>query len=264
MAFCVKCGQQLEEQVKFCSHCGQPSEMAGRFESAAGMNQQSEPISQQAGYQLPMQPEMNDARQARSETRGGYQVPGQAEAVAAVVSSGFSARTQDPAFRSFINKQKKYSWIFLAVLAAAALIAIFIFARDDLGMALLTWAVVILLSAVLNIFGRRKEKKSWDGVLEDRRIVTQYDRGDEHNPGQVKHIPTLYFRTAEGKKEKVQLSYNSDAYDYYQVGDQVRKHASYGYPEKFHKGETIICVYCGKVISRHTPHCPRCKLLAIV
>ena len=252
MAFCTHCGQQMDEQAKFCSHCGKT-----RQETTNGQHAPAEPMAT-GGYQIPDQ--TDDA----TYSQGGYQIPGTAVTdQERPVSSGYSSKTQDPAFAAYAKRQKKYGWITLVVLGAIALIAIFIFSGESLGLALMTWAFVVALTALLTLFSSRKSGKSWEGVLEDKRVVVQRSR-DSEGYSSSRQVPTLTFRKADGKKEKVQLSYQNNIYDYYQVGDPVRKHPHFSYPEKYYKGETVICLNCGKLISRQKSQCPKCKLMTIV
>ena len=264
MAFCRHCGQGIEQGTRFCSSCGQaveieqPADLQSAQPAQKAANQPSQGgYTQPAGYTIPAG--YGQANQ------GGYVLPGSQPAAAAPVSSGFSSRTQEPSFRQFVSKTKKTTWISLVVIAFIALIAIFIFARESLGLAVLTWAVVVSMSGLLILWGNMKARKGWDGVLEDKRIVTRRVHDNSENGSSYnKHVPTLTFRTTQGKRIKIMLSDTGNIYGYYNIGDQVRKHPHCSYPEKYHKGEQIICLYCGKVLSRNDANCPRCKLVNIV
>ena len=174
----------------------------------------------------------------------------------------FSKNINNPLAKAFQKKNKIATLIFMAVLFAIALVAIFIFAADDLETALITWAGVVALIIVLSLFSGRSGKKTWDGELEDKRIVVKTIR-DNDDEMRTENIPTLFFRTMSRKKEKVELTNGGPIFDYYNIGDKVRKHPGFTYPEKHDKDETIICIFCGNLFDIKHDNCPKCKLIAM-
>lgn len=182
-----------------------------------------------------------------------------------IKTTGYSQRINDTAVKAFLKKNQKAAHIFLAVIAVIALVAIIIFVRDDLEIALLTWAIVLGIIFLLSFRGGRKNKKTWDGRLENKKVIQKvYNEEGVHS--QVTNTPTLFFRSTSGKIEKVELTEGAEGdrvYNYYDIGDCVRKHSNFGYPEKYEKTETIICIYCGKFLNIEEEKCARCGMIAI-
>ncbi len=237
MPFCTNCGQNLDAGSKFCDRCGQPQQPVSTAQPIS-------PAAAPQAYAAPQPPV--------------YAYP------AAAVSSGYSANAQMPVFQDFARKVRKRGWIFAGILAVLALIAIFIFVREELTTALIAYAVVVAFTAFLTLGSNIKAKKSWEGQLIDKKIVVKRQQDDDNSAiTRYKRIPTLYFQTISGKKVKMELGSQSGAFEYYEPGCAVRKHSGFHFPEKRDKGAEIICVNCGRIYDRQLNVCPKCKLIAL-
>jgi len=231
----MNCGQKLDDGARFCERCGQPQQ-------AAGTNQPAVPIP---------------APQPQAYPGQSYAFP------AGTINSGFSVNAEMPAFQDFARKVRKRAWIFAGILATIALIAILIFAREELGLALLVFAVVAAFTALLTLISHAKTRKAWEGQLVDKKIIVKRDHDNDSSVTRYRSIPTLFFVTATGKKVKMELGSQNGAFEYYEPGCFVRKHAGFHFPEKRDKGAEIICAYCGKIYDRQLNACPKCKLIAL-
>jgi uncharacterized Zn-finger protein len=224
MAFCGQCGQPMADGSVFCSNCGHRQN-----------------LNSAQTYGAPVQPIVNYS----------------------AASSGFSSNSELPEFLEYAKKMQRRSWIFLAIIAILALAAILIFVKKDLGTAMLVWAFVVAVTALISLFSGLASKKSWEGQLIDKRIVIKRTHDDDTNITQTHRIPTLFFQTTAGKKVKIETGYRAGAFEYYEVGCHVRKHPRFSLPEKYEKDSEIICVYCGTIFSRNLNSCPKCKLIAL-
>ena len=65
-----------------------------------------------------------------------------------------------------------------------------------------------------------------------------------------------------GKVETLKWHHNPDAFDYYRVGEQVRHHSGYDFPEKFDKSsdDQVICIACGILYAQQEVDCPKCQV----
>lgn len=178
--------------------------------------------------------------------------------------SGFSGRVNDPDFQAFAKKMNKAAFIFMAIAVVIAAIAILIFAQDNLGMAFLTLGIVLVLVLIFTIAGQQKAKKTWDGILENKRIERKkVNDNTDSNSYYYKDVPVLYFRSGSGKRIRMELLSASGIFEYYQIGDVVRKHPNFTYPEKRDKQQELLCINCGRIYDGHLDACPKCKLPAL-
>ena len=175
-------------------------------------------------------------------------------------NQGYSPKIQLPVFEEFAKKQGKFAFIFLAVVAAIALIAILIFVKDQLSTVLLAYLAAVGATLLFTVIGRAKLNQTWDGVIENKKIIVKVDNNqDDTIVHQKRKIPTLYIRLSNGRKKKMQLQ-SMAIYDFYQIGDSLRKHKGFTLPEKLVKDTRLICIYDGTFSDYSLDICPKCKL----
>ena len=185
---------------------------------------------------------------------------------------GYSERIHDPAFARYLKKTNRWSAIFSAILAAAAVIGFYIYGETSSEMdnpqALfigLGIGGLFLLVALYTIIAR-KRSKTWDGVVTDKTVKKKHRRqstGGGDNDYYI-HYYTEYaviVRDERGKAHRMTAEDDMTVFDYFQVGDRVRHHAGLNSYEKYDKSRDsiIFCNACSTLCQISDDVCFRCK-----
>lgn len=223
---CTICGAHLPEGAQFCSACGSPA--AGHF-------------------------------QAKPRQEGGR--------------VGYSGRIHDPAFARYLKNANRWSAIFSAILAVAAVIGFYMYGETSsemenpqalyIGVGIGAMFVVIALFQIIG----RKRSKTWDGVVADK-TVKKKNRRQSTGSGDNDYYIHYYTEYAvivredkTGKTHRIVFEDDTTVFDYYQVGDRVRRHAGLNSYEKYDKSQDsiIFCNACGTLCNIGDDVCSRCK-----
>jgi hypothetical protein len=277
MAFCTQCGKPVLDQSKFCTSCGKPLDIPPNQsisppEAVSPQNTRNQiPYPQNTQSQIPYPkntqsqatytqyapPQAPYPQYAAPQQNTSYSPP---SFNAPQPNQGYSPKISLPVFEEFAKKQGKFAFIFLAVVALIALIAILIFVKDQLSTVLLAYLTAVGATLLFTVIGRAKLNQTWDGVIENKKIIVKVDTNqDDSVVHQKRKIPTLYIRLNNGGKKKMQLQ-SMAIYDFYQIGDSVRKHKGFTLPEKLVKDTRLICIYDGTFSDYSLDTCPKCKL----
>lgn len=186
---------------------------------------------------------------------------------------GYSSRINDPAFAQYVKNNNRWSAIFSVILAVAAVIGFFIYGETSSEMenpqALyigLGIGGMFMLVALLQIVGR-KRNKTWDGVVVDK-TITKKNRQQSTDGGNNDYYIHYYTEYAvivreerNGKIHQMSAEDDDTVFNYYQIGDQVRRHGGLNSYEKYNKSKDsiIFCNACGTLCDINDDHCFRCK-----
>lgn len=183
---------------------------------------------------------------------------------------GFSPRINDPAFAKYIKNSNRWSAIFAAVLAVAAVVGFTIYGESSdemgnpgalfIGLGIGGMFLIIALVQIL----RRKGSRTWDGTIVDKKIKKKVER-QTYGDGDVYYNDYLEYsvviRSDQGKQHVMKWKNDDTLYNYYKVGDRVRHHAGLNSCEKYDKtGDAFIpCSACGTLCDIGEDYCFRCK-----
>jgi len=191
-------------------------------------------------------------------------------ATTTTILRGFSSRINDPAFAKYIKNNNRWSAIFSIILAVAAVVGFYIAGETSTEMdnpeALyigLGIGGMFLLIALFQIIGR-KRSKTWDGVVEDKKITKKTERhtyGDDDVRYEDYLEYTVMVRSDQGKRHVIRTKNDDTLYNYYRIGERVRHHAELKSYEKYDKtGDKFIpCNACATLCDIHDDYCFRCK-----
>ncbi len=223
--FCKKCGSALSADARFCPGCGSLN-VANAPQTNSGVNQ------------YPQQRYV-----------------------------GWTSKHIDPTVIRRAEKNKKTAWAFTIFLTVAFPIG-FILAgllMDDLP---LNEAVIIgvclgFLMLIIGIIRTSKMKSGvWEGTVTDKRHKRKMDNSQDDNVVSHKTIYTIIVAEDNGKQHKLNYTDNTAMYNYFNIGDRIRCHMSFGTYEKFDKSRdnSIFCNVCGKVNDISQDLCISCRL----
>jgi len=182
----------------------------------------------------------------------------------------FSSRINDPAFAKYVQNTNRWSAIFALILALAAVVGFFVAGEmgvSDLenpqGLYIgLTIGGMFVLIATFQIWGRNRSK-TWDGQVVDKRVEQkrrkrQTSDDDYHWVNYWQY--TVYVRSDSGKLHTIVVDDDATLYNYYAIGDRVRRHAGLMTYEKADKSrDTIIfCNACATMHDISAEYCSRC------
>ncbi|MHB1454552.1 MAG: zinc-ribbon domain-containing protein [Saccharofermentanales bacterium] len=183
---------------------------------------------------------------------------------------GFSTKINDPAFARYLKQSNHWSVIFALILAVAAVVGFYISGETSSEMSnpeamYIGFGIggMFLLIAFFQVFGR-KRSKTWDGVVEDKKIIKRTERSDN---GDDSYYSTDYLeytvviRDHRGKKHNITAKNDDTLYNYYNIGDLVRHHAGLNSYEKYNKSNDnfIPCNACASLNDIKENFCFRCK-----
>lgn len=221
--YCTNCGTQLSGKPKFCSVCG------------SAINQAPPDMPQSAGLR------------------------------------GFSPRISDPAFAKYVKNTNRWAAVFSGILALAAIIGFYIAGEKGAeGMSnpeslYIGFGIggMFLLIALFQILGR-KRGKTWDGTVVDKKIKKKTRRhtyGDDDVRYEDYLEYSVIIRSDRGKQHTIRSDDSDVLYNYYQIGDRVRRHAGLNSYEKYDKtGDSFIpCNACATLCDINDDYCFRCK-----
>lgn len=231
--FCSQCGEQLQDKVKFCPSCG---------------NAASE------------KPTTGTADTVDFTTGG---------------SIGFSNRINAPEIVEHIKKSKRSArgCAFVVVPLPFIIYVIVSFVSDEVKTAdALVFgggiSVAFLLFYLLSCF-ISNAKRSWDGVVTDKRIYNKTKQVRDDDRWDTEHYTeyVITFRTDSGKKTRSVERFDRgrddpEYYPYLDIGDRVRYYPQLSYQyEKYDKSHDskIPCMLCKTFNDIHNDKCESCN-----
>lgn len=229
--YCYQCGTELPDNTNFCSACGVRQDLTAAT---------AVPAPEAA-------PQKNSSR------------------------IGWSGKINDPAFAQYLKNTNRWSAIFAVILAAMAIVGFTI--AGEMGVedmenpqALFQGLAVggmFLLIALFSIIGRRRSK-TWDGVVVDKTVKKKRKKRNHDSEDHV-YVNYLEYEVViqanDGKIHRITVADDDTQYNYYQIGDSVRRHAGLNSYEKYDKSkdEIIFCAACDSLCDINGDYCFRCK-----
>ena len=179
---------------------------------------------------------------------------------------GFSSRIGDPAFEKYIKNANRWSAIFSIILAVAAVVGFYIAGEAGVeGMSNpeslyigLGIGGMFLTIALFQILGR-KRSSTWDGTVEDKKIKKKTEHTQDTSTDYLEY--SVIIRSDQGKKHAIKNRNTDILYNYFNIGDRVRRHAGLNSYEKYDKtGDKFIpCNACGTLCDISDETCFRCQ-----
>jgi len=180
--------------------------------------------------------------------------------------AGFSPRINDPAFARYVKNTNRWSAIFSIILAVAAVVGFYIAGEMGADNMENPQALYIgfgiggmfLTIALFQIRGR-KRSATWDGTVEDKTLKKKTHH-DQHSAEEYLEYSVIV-RSDHGKRHVIRAKNDDTLYNYYKIGDRVRRHAGLNTFEKYDKtGDKFIpCNACATLCDINDDVCFRCK-----
>lgn len=183
---------------------------------------------------------------------------------------GYSKKINDKAFSKYLESTSKWSLYFSLGLALIAVIGFFIYGETSSEMnnpgALFIGLGIGMMFILIALFQNRSRKKSktWDGVVIDKKIEKKKKKesySDGGNTWKIYDLYTVIIKSNTGKKHTITAQDDDTLYNYYHIGDQVRRHAGLNTYEKYDKSKDsiIFCNACSSLNNIEDDYCFRCK-----
>ena len=186
------------------------------------------------------------------------------------VSVGYSKKINDPAFSKYLESSHKWSMYFAFGLALIVSIGFFYYGAtsnemdnpEALFIGLGIGGMFVIIAFIQNL--KRKKSKTWDGTVIDKTLEKKKRKTTTDNETyrwKVYDLYTVTIKSNQGKKHYITSENDATLYNYYAIGDKVRKHAGLNTYEKYDKSKDTI-IFCNACSSRNSiedDYCFRCK-----
>ena len=105
--------------------------------------------------------------------------------------------------------------------------------------------IMMLIIGIVRI--SRMRSGYWEGTVIDKNKKQKMDNSQDDNITRYKMVYTINIAEDNGKKHKLTYVDNAAMYNYFNVGDRIRCHLSFGTYEKYDKSRDsgIFCNICG-------------------
>ena len=179
---------------------------------------------------------------------------------------GYSSRISDPAFAKYVKNANKYTLIISIIIGVCIIIGFYIIGnRRIAGMSNplsfilgIIMGLLLIILALAQVIGR-KRSKTWDGIVEDKKVKQKKERNQDFTSKYLEYL--IIIRDNDRKKHIYKFKNNEHLYNYFNIGDKVRHHARLNSYEKYDKtNDSIIpCNACGNICDMNDEYCNRCK-----
>lgn len=261
--YCVKCGLQASDDIKFCTNCGTPIVKDEAIHHRSVKMQPTNDIESMHHDEL--QVVKNDNSEQEKLIDQG-KLDNQNDQYDQQLEIGFSSHIQDPAFARYQKHSRIWSYSFSIGLAVIALIAFPIYGNwsgeldmpDSLYMGILIGGMFVVIAILQDL--KRRFDSTWDGVVVHKDSYTIKKR---NRNGTTTRTPYYVYKVQKenGKKVTHKSRTMPGLYSYYNVDDRVRHHKGFMYYEKFDKSkdDKILCAACLSMNDIKHDTCSRCK-----
>jgi hypothetical protein len=186
---------------------------------------------------------------------------------------GWSNNTNHPCFKEYFKNNRKYGLIWLigiSIIVPAAMIFSGEISFDAEGIMVIGGVLVAFWSiGLLFIFKNSRNKISWDGTVEDKKVFQRTRNKKDSGGNKYKESYTefiVYIRKQNNDIFEL-MEEDSAQYDYFNLGDYLHYHGGkyLNYIEKYDKSlDTIIfCACCRNICDIHNNYCERCGCILL-
>ncbi len=182
---------------------------------------------------------------------------------------GYSSKINDSAITAYVAKTKKMAMVFSIIIAVIVIVVFFIVGQNSDEMSTLESLIVSIgIAAMFIIIGlysvlSRKKSNTWDGKVVDKKIKKKTERqGTDDNVYYSQYLMyQVKIKGNNGKKKILKWKNIDTAYNYYNIGDEVRYHGELKTFEKYNKSKDkiIFCNACLTKCNIEDDYCPHCK-----
>lgn len=171
---------------------------------------------------------------------------------------GWSDKINDPLYSKYQGRKRNYIFLFSLVLIIG--IPIILISTGDLGLnreGYIVITVVATMFSAIALFSIRNTKRygeEWEGIVENKKDYVENKDGSQKN--------VLIVRLNNHKIRELSFSDSVVQYDYYKIGDQIKRHnkANLKAIEKYNKtkDEILFCPSCGYLCDARDFYCQAC------
>lgn len=183
---------------------------------------------------------------------------------------GYSDRINDPAFAKYLKDTNRWSAIFSVIIALMAIIGFFIYGEVSTEMdnpqAIYIGCGIggmFITIAILQIIGRGRTT-TWDGTVVDKKVLKkrrkQYNTGNDYYWQEYTEF-IIVIKSDRGKEFNIRDEDDDTQFNYYKIGDRVRRHKGLNSYEKYDKSKDsiVFCNACASLNDIKDEFCFRCK-----
>jgi uncharacterized membrane protein (DUF485 family) len=180
----------------------------------------------------------------------------------------YSKLITDPRFKEYIRKRERWSLIFSIALAVIAIAGFYINGEnsseisnpESLHIGIIVGGIFMSIG-IITILSRRSGK-TWDGgVIKKSKKLKKRNIGDNNQRSYQEYMQyTVTIRRDNGKIYEIVTDDCDVVYNYYRIGDRVRRHKSLNTYEKYDKSKDkiIFCNACSSLCDIKDKTCHRC------
>lgn len=176
---------------------------------------------------------------------------------------GYSKKIDNPGFGKYKKSTRIVAVIGILVLSyALAGVFVLVLKGSPIALAVIGGALFLIITVPYLISTR--SKKSWEGKVEEKKILSAMSRYENLN---VRHKYRIIFQTDEGKR-KVWTDDHlyTNVFDYLDEGDRIRYVGKIGTKcafEKYDKSndKDIMCLSCAALNDARNDYCHMCGCL---
>lgn len=190
-----------------------------------------------------------------------------------IIKAGFSDKINDPSFKKYLKNSNRWAGIFGVGLALIAVVGFTIAGQmglDNLdnpqafyqGLAVGGMFLLITFYTIIS----RKRSRTWDGTIVDKKVTKKRKKRNRGGDGDDYYYEDyleykVVVKGDNGKSHDITAENDDTQYNYYQIGDRVRRHGGLNGYEKYDKSkdEIVFCVACGTLNNIEEEVCFRCK-----
>lgn len=229
--FCHQCGANNTDTSNFCKSCGQ------------ALMKVKQPVAAQ-----PLQADLKEP----------YLEP------------GFSSRAEDATITELRRKNtavKLRAGLICGLILGLLYVIFWYMSWGEMDMPALGRALVIFLfcfSVGLFLAVRDLLDREWEGVITKKKEKIEYHPNQEDDAERtVRKTHHYIFKVKTDSLLAKRIKFKEyRVYKYYRVGDRIKHHKNYRYPEKFDKNDTdtLRCIHCFKAHPKTEYYCSVCHV----
>jgi len=177
----------------------------------------------------------------------------------------YSTKIHDQAFEKYLQNSKNWKFQFSLILAVLAVAGFWMYGTFGNEMntqeALQIGLFIGFMFVVIGFFsGLSKPKRDWDGEVVDKKIKKTFkDIGYQNSKAEC-YVYTVYIKSETGKVHEIRSENDDTLFNYFKIGDKIRRHERLKSYEKFDKSgdEIIFCNACAFLHNIEEDVCRNC------